>query len=67
MCVCKCVCAERLNFAADQAEIEIFHGLKKTAARESGSEAETGGRMDGEWKPDEENARRKAKQEGMKE
>lgn len=45
MCLCVYVwvcgvCADPLNFAADQAEIEIY-GMKKTAAREMGSEAET--------------------------
>jgi len=30
------VSADPLNFAADQAEIEIFHGLKKTVLRENG-------------------------------
>lgn len=47
MCVCVsvslCECAEPLNFAADQAEMENFHGLEKTAAREMGSETEKWG------------------------
>lgn len=36
--LCFYLCAESLNFAADQAEIENFHGLKKTAAREQRTE-----------------------------
>lgn len=45
--LCFCLCAESLNFAADQAEIEIFHGLKKTAAREQRTEVEMeGGQME---------------------
>lgn len=47
VCLCAsvslCVCAEPLNFAADQAEIENFHGLEETAAREMGSETEKWG------------------------
>lgn len=55
-----CLWADPLNFAADQAEIEIY-GIKKTAAREMGSEAET---KDGK---DEENVRRGERKGKMKE
>ncbi len=37
------MCAEPLNSAADQAEIENFYELRKTVAREMGSEADTEG------------------------
>ena len=44
-----CLCVhDTLNFAADQAEIEIFHGLKKTAASEMGSEPEMEGEVEAE-------------------
>lgn len=39
---CACASADPLNFAADQAEIEIFHGLKKMALRKKWREMKKG-------------------------
>lgn len=39
---CACASADPLNFAADQAEIEIFHGLKKMVLRKKWREMKKG-------------------------